>query len=83
MNPQPEGISSVGLIVCPLSADYETNDTASPCAVKLLFQLALLVNGVLLTPLTMLLKLNFTLYRFLIFAGIVILTSTDATLQGY
>ena len=73
----------MGLIVCPLSADYRANDTASPRAVKPLFKLALLVNGVFLTPLTMLFKLNFTLYGLLILAGIVILTPTDATLQGY
>ena len=73
----------MGLIVCPLSADYRANDTASPCTVKPLFQLTLLVNGVFLTPLTMLFKLNFTLYGLLILAGIVILTPTDATLQGY
>jgi len=83
VNPQPERISSVGLIVCPLSADYKANNTASLGAVKPLFKLALFVGGVLLTPLTMLLKLHFTLNRLLILAGIVILASTDTTLQGY
>ena len=81
MNPQPERISSVGLIVCPLSADYRANDTASPCAVKPLFKLALLVNGVLLAPLTMLLELHLALHRTFILAGIVILAATDATFK--
>ena len=83
MNPQPERISSVGLIVCPLSADYKANNTANLSAVKPLFKLALFVGGVLLTPFTMLLKLHLTLNRLLILASIVILASTDATLQRY
>ena len=83
MNPQPEKISSVGLIVCPLSADYRVNNTVNPLTVKMLFELALLVNGVLLAPLTMLLELHLALHRTFILAGIVILAATDATFKGY
>ena len=83
MNPQPEKISSVGLIVCPLSADYRVNNTVNPLTVKMLFELALLVNGVLLAPLTMLFELHLALYRAFILTGIVVLAATDATFERY
>ena len=70
----------MGLIVCPLSADYETNNTVSSYPVKPLLQSTFLVDGVLFTPLTVLFKLYLTLNRLSILAGMVIPTTADATL---
>lgn len=83
MKPQPERVSSVGLIVRPLSADYETNNTDGWRCVKFLFELTLLVKCVLFTPLTVLVKFHLALHGLLVLAGVVILTIADATPQGY
>ena len=73
----------MGLIVCPLSADYRVNNTVNPLTVKMLFELALLVNGVLLAPLTMLLELDLSFDLFFVFSRPIVNTLAGRTLEFY